>query len=138
MAADSAAAAILEKKWGDNTDYLFCDPTSKWMAIRAGNEVREAIQELPPRHLARLIPRHDFLPLFPRRLPPPSLVNLQNLRRYFLVHAAKSTRPPRYRLDAAEVMLSVEGRTVKTEAGGGPRRRCTEKAIANSEISVNE
>ena len=42
---DSAAATFLEKNGKDISDYLFCEPTAKWMVVRAGNGVREAIQE---------------------------------------------------------------------------------------------
>lgn len=42
---NSAAAAFLEKQGKDIADYLFAAPTSKWQIIRAGNGVREAIQE---------------------------------------------------------------------------------------------
>lgn len=42
---DSAAATFLEKNGKDIADYLFSEPTAKWMVIRAGNGVREAIQE---------------------------------------------------------------------------------------------
>ena len=42
---NSAPAAFLEKQGKDIADYLFAAPTSKWQIVRAGNGVREAIQE---------------------------------------------------------------------------------------------
>ena len=45
VTADSAPAAFLEKQGKDIADYLFAAPTSEWQIVRAGNGVREAIQE---------------------------------------------------------------------------------------------
>ena len=42
---NSAAAAFLEKQGKDIADYLLSEPTSRWIVVRAGNGVREAIQE---------------------------------------------------------------------------------------------